>query len=253
MRFSDKTCIVTGGGSGIGRSVCEAFAREGATLAIADVNVSGAETTAREVASHGRKAVPIKVDVTDPTDVTIMVERLEKKLGGIDILVNCAGVREIAPFLEITFQEWKRVIDVNLTGTFLCSQAVARHMAKRHISGNIINIASVAGMMGVPNRPAYCASKHAVVGLTKEMALELAPINIRVNAVAPSTIETPLSADRFSDPQFLERLMKAFPLGRWGMPHEVAALVLFLASNESVFITGAVYLIDGGYMAGRGI
>jgi NAD(P)-dependent dehydrogenase (short-subunit alcohol dehydrogenase family) len=253
LRFNGKCSIVTGGASGIGRSVCFAFAQEGATLGIVDVNLSGAETTAQEVAKYGMKTVSLKVDVTDPGEVRTMVEQIEKELGQIDILVNCAGVREIAPFLEISFQDWKRVIDVNLNGTFLCSQSVARHMIRRNIHGSMVNIASVAGLMGVPNRPAYCASKHAVIGLTKEMALELAPNRIRVNAVAPSTIETSLAADRFSDPQFLERLKKAFPLGRWGMPEEVANLILFLASDQSEFITGAVYLIDGGYMAGRGI
>ena len=253
MRFDGKCAIVTGGASGIGRSVCVALAREGVTLGIVDVNLSGAEATAKEAASHGRKTVSLKVDVTDPGEVGGMVEQAGEELGRIDILVNCAGIREIASFLEISLQDWKQVIDVNLTGTFLCSQAVARHMIKRSIPGSIVNIASVAGLMGVPNRPAYCSSKHAVIGLTKEMALELAPRRIRVNAVAPSTIETALSADRFSDPQFLERLKKAFPLGRWGMPEEVASLVLFLASDQAEFITGAVYLIDGGYMAGRGI
>ena len=253
MRFEKRCALVTGGASGIGRSVCLAFAHEGADIGVTDVNLEGAEATAQEVVKNGRKAIALQVDVTNPAGVSAMVKRVVAELGQIDILVNSAGIREILPFLQLPFEDWQRVIDVNLTGTFLCSQAVAQYLVEQGRGGKIVNIASVAGLMGVPYRAAYCSSKHAVVGLTKEMALELASKNIRVNAVAPAVVETALSADRLADPEFAARVKKTFPLGRWGQPEEIASLVLFLASDEAEFITGAVYLIDGGYLAGKGI
>ncbi len=253
MRFKGKSAIITGGGSGIGRAVSIAFAKEGADIGIVDMDLEGIQNTAQDVSNIGRKAVVFEVDVTNQSAVEGMVKRAINELGQIDILVNSAGIREIVPFLDLPLEEWKRVIEVNLTGTFLCSQTVARHMVKSKINGNIITIASVAGLMGVPLRAAYCSSKHAVVGLTKEMALELAPKNIRVNAVAPAVVETKLSAARLATSEFSEKVKKSFPLGRWGQPYEIANLILFIASKEAEFITGAVYLIDGGYMAGKGL
>lgn len=253
MRFNNKCALVTGGANGIGRAVCLAFAREGADIGVADVNLEGAEVTAEEVKKNGRRALGLKVDVTDPAAVSAMVKRAVAELGNIDILVNCAGVREIVPFLRLGFEEWQRVIATNLTGTFLCSQAVAQHLVEQGRGGKIVNIASVAGLMGVPNRAAYVSSKHAVVGLTKEMAIELGPQNIQVNAVAPAVVETSMSKDRLDHPEFAAAVKKAFPAGRWGQPEEIAILIQFLASDEAGFITGGIFPIDGGYSAGKGI
>ena len=253
MRFNNKCALVTGGASGIGRAVCLAFAREGADIGAADVNVEGAKDTARESRKKGIRALALQVDVTDPNSVRATVERAVAELGRIDILVNCAGVREIAPFLELSFDEWQRVIATNLTGTFLCGQAVAQHLAEQGRGGKIVNIASVAGFMGVPNRAAYVSSKHAVVGLTKEMAIELGPQNIQVNAVAPAVVETGMTKARLQNPEFAASVKKAFPAGRWGQPEEIANLILFIASEEAAFITGAIFPIDGGYSAGKGI
>lgn len=253
MRFKDKCILVTGGASGIGRAVCLAFAGEGADIGVADVSLRGAEATAQRVRKSRRKAVALEVDVTDPVAVKTMVESTTSQLGHIDILVNSAGVREIVPFLELSFDEWQRVIATNLTGTFLCSQAVAQHLVEQGKGGKIVNIASVAGFMGVPNRAAYVSSKHAVVGLTKEMAIELGPQNIQVNAVAPAVVETAMTRYRLENPEFAASVKKAFPAGRWGQPEEIAALILFLASEEAEFITGGIFTIDGGYSAGKGI
>lgn len=253
MRFANKGVLVTGGGSGIGRAVCLAFAREGADVGIADVSVEGAEVTAQEVKKKGRKAVTIKVDVTDPTSVQAMVSQTVSGLGRVDILVNSAGVREIVPFLQLPFPEWQRVIATNLTGTFLCSQAVAQHLVQQSKGGKIVNLASVAGIMAVPNRAAYVASKHAVIGLTKEMAMELADKHIQVNAVAPGVVETAMTASYFDKPDIVTSLKKAHPAGRWAQPEEIANLILFLASPEADFITGATFPIDGGFTSGKGI
>ena len=251
MKFANKVILVTGGGSGIGRAACLAFAREGADVSVADFDIERAETVAAEVRSSGRKAVVIRVDVTDPVSTQTMVTQTVAALGTMNILVNSAGVREIIPFLELPFAEWQRVIGTNLSGTFLCSQAVAQYLVKQGQGGKIINLASVAGLMGVPNRAAYVSSKHAVVGLTKEMALELADKNIQVNAVAPGVVRTSMTESYFDKPTVIEGLKKAHPAGRWAQPEEIANLILYLASPEADFITGATFPIDGGFMAGK--
>lgn len=251
MRFTNRCVLVTGGGSGIGRAVCLAFAREGAEVAVADVNREGAEATTQEVRKVGRRAVALQVDVTDPASVQSMVDQAVTTLGRLEVLINSAGVREIVPFLRLPFEEWQRVIATNLTGTFLCSQAVARHLVQQGRGGKIVNLASVAGLLAVPNRAAYVSSKHAVVGLTKEMAMELAEKNIQVNAVAPGVVETAMTASYFDRPEIVTALSKAHPAGRWAQPEEIANLILFLASPEADFITGATFPIDGGFAAGK--
>ena len=251
MRFANKGVLVTGGGSGIGQAVCLAFAREGADVAVVDVSLEGAEATAQETREIGRKAVALQVDVSNPAAVQEMVNQATAALGEVDILVNSAGVREIIPFLQLPFAEWQRVISINLTGTFLCSQAIAQYLVAQGRGGKIVNLASVAGLMAVPNRAAYVSSKHAVVGLTKEMAIELADKNIQVNAVAPGVVRTSMTESYFDKPDILASLRKAHPAGRWAQPEEIAGLILFLASSEANFITGATFPIDGGFMAGK--
>jgi len=251
MRFTNKIVLVTGGGSGIGRAVCLAFAREGANIGVADVNREAAEGTVYEVKKLNREAVALEVNVADPESTQTMVNEAVSGLGQLDILVNSAGVREIVPFLQLPFEEWQRVLNVNLTGTFLCSQAVAQYLVTQGKGGKIVNLASVAGLTAVPNRAAYVSSKHAVVGLTKEMALELADKNIQVNAVAPGVVRTSMTESYFDKPQVIEGLKKAHPAGRWASPEEIAELILFLASPAADFITGATFPIDGGFMAGK--
>ncbi len=253
MRFENTGVLITGAGSGIGRAASLAFAEEGAAVAAAALQLESAQATASAVEASGGKAVGLQVDVTQPDSARALVERAVAGLGSLDVLINSAGVREIVPFLELPAAEWLKVIGTNLTGTFLCSQAVARHLIAQHKSGKIINLASVAGLVGVPNRAAYVASKHGVVGLTKEMGMELADKHIQVNAIAPGVVETAMTAGYFDNPAIVASLKKAHPAGRWAQPEEIARLMLFLASEDADFMTGATIPIDGGFVAGKAI
>ncbi|MCY4390030.1 MAG: SDR family NAD(P)-dependent oxidoreductase [Desulfurellaceae bacterium] len=253
MRFENTGVLITGAGSGIGRAASLAFATEGAAIAAADLRLEAAQATASAVEEVGRKAVALQVDVTQPDSVQALVERAVAGLGSLDVLINSAGVREIVPFLELPAEEWTKVIGTNLTGTFLCSQAVAQHLIAQNKSGKIINLSSVAGLMGVPNRAAYVASKHGVVGLTKEMGMELADKHIQVNAIAPGVVETAMTAGYFDKPDIVASLKKAHPAGRWAQPEEIARLMLFLASEDADFMTGTTIPIDGGFVAGKAI
>ena len=253
MRFENTGVLITGAGSGIGRAASLAFAEEGAAIAAADLRLEAAQATASAVEELGRTAVALQVDVTQPDSVRAMVEQAVAGLGSLDVLINSAGVREIVPFLELPAEEWLKVIGTNLTGTFLCSQVVARHLIAQNKGGKIINLSSVAGLMGVPNRAAYVASKHGVVGLTKEMGMELADKNIQVNAIAPGVVETAMTAGYFDKPDIVASLKKAHPAGRWAQPEEIARLMLFLASEDADFMTGATIPIDGGFVAGKAI
>ena len=253
MRFENRDVLITGAGSGIGRAASLAFATEGAAIAAADLRLESAQATASAVEELGRTAVALQVDVTHPDSVRAMVEQAVAGLGSLDVLINSAGVREIVPFLELPAEEWMKVIGTNLTGTFLCSQAAAQHLIAQNKSGKIINLSSVAGLVGVPNRAAYVASKHGVVGLTKEMAMELADKHIQVNAIAPGVVETAMTAGYFDKPDIVASLKKAHPAGRWAQPEEIARLMLFLASEDADFMTGATIPIDGGFVAGKAI
>ncbi|MGE5512389.1 MAG: SDR family NAD(P)-dependent oxidoreductase [Bacteroidota bacterium] len=251
MRFKDQGALVTGGGSGIGREVAWAFGAEGAHVAVADIDQRAAERTVQEIRDRGGSAQAFALDVTDAKAVSAFVESAVSRLGRADILVNSAGVREIRPVLELPLEEWNRVMAVNITGVFLCSQAFARHLTGAGKRGAIVNLASTLGVVAAPNRAAYTASKHAVVGLTKEMAMELGEKGVRVNAVGPGVIRTPLTERYFQDAEYAQRVRDLHVLGRWGEPNEIAKAILFLASDDASFITGTTLLIDGGWTAGR--
>jgi NAD(P)-dependent dehydrogenase (short-subunit alcohol dehydrogenase family) len=251
MRFKDQGALVTGAGSGIGREVARAFASEGAHVAVADIDPNMAERSAEEIRKTGGSAHAFALDVTDDKAVAGFIKAAVSRLGRIDVLVNSAGIREIKPVLELSLEEWRRVIDVNITGVFLCSQAFARHLVEAGKRGAIVNLASTLGFVAAPNRAAYTASKHAVVGLTKEMAMELGDKAIRVNAVGPGVIRTPLTERYFQDAEYAQKIRDLHALGRWGEPHEIAKGILFLASEEASFVTGTTLLIDGGWTAGK--
>ena len=251
MRFQDQAVLVTGGGSGIGQQVCYAAAREGARVAVGDLDLERAQATATEIDQRKGEAHAFHIDVASPESATRFIEAAETTLGRLDVLVNSAGIREIVPVLDLSFEEWQRVISVNLSGTFLPSQAFARRLVSQGKAGRIVNLASVLGLMAAPKRAAYTASKHGVVGLTRQMALELGEKNIRVNAVAPGVVRTPLTERYFQDPEQAQTIRDVHALGRWAEPQEIATAILFLAAEENGFITGTVLTVDGGWTIGK--
>ena len=255
MRFKDQGALVTGAASGIGEQVAHALAGEGAVVAVADRDAKGAERVAEAIRKAGGQAHPFALDVTDAKSVSAFTDAAGKRLGRLDVLVNSAGVREIVPVLELSLEEWNRVMGVNITGTFLCSQAFARAViaqgGKKGGKAAIVNLASTLGVVAAPNRAAYTASKHAVVGLTKEMAMELGDKGIRVNAVGPGVIRTPLTERYFQDADYAQRIKGLHALARWGEAEEVAKAILFLASDDAAFCTGTTLMVDGGWTAGK--
>ena len=251
MRFQDQGVLITGAGSGIGRETAIEFAGEGAIVAVTDIDGDTAERTAEEISKRGGRAHSFALDTTDPAAVDALFDTAEKRLGRLDVLVNSAGVREISPVAELPYEEWCRVMNVNVTGVFLCSQAFVRRALKAGKSGSIVNLASTLGVVAAPNRAAYTASKHAVVGLTKEMGLELGETGIRVNAVGPGVIRTSLTERYFQDTDMSQMVRSIHAMNRWGEPHEIAKAILFLASDDASFITGTTLVIDGGWTAGK--
>ena len=250
MRFKDKGVLITGAGSGIGRESAFAFAAEGGIVAAADLDIKMAERTAEDIVKKGGRASAFACDVTNADAVTATVDAAVKRIGRLDVLLNSAGIREISPVLELPPEQFRKVMDVNVTGTFLASQAFGRHLVAAGKPGVIVNIASTLGVSAAPNRAAYTASKHAIVGLTKEMAMELGAKGIRVTAVGPGVTRTPLTERYFQDPAMAARIKDIHALGRWGEADEIARAILFLASDEASFVTGTTLLVDGGWTAG---
>src|SRR5215469_16104943 len=251
MRFANQGVLVTGAASGIGEKGAHAIGHEGAAVAVADRDGEGARRVAEAVCRAGGQARAFLLDVTDAGAVAGCIAAASKEFGRLDVLVNSAGVREIVPVLDLSLDEWQRVVNVNLTGTFLCSQAFARAVIARGGKGAIVNLASTLGVVAAPNRAAYTASKHAVVGLTKQMAMELGDKGIRVNAVGPGVIRTAMTDQYFDDSEYAQRIRSLHALGRWGEPDEVAKAILFLASDEASFCSGTTLMVDGGWTAGK--
>jgi len=240
MRFKDKIVMVTGGAAGIGRVTAEAFAREGAKLAICDVNPETGEAAAK---SLGAEASFEKVDVANETAVSEWTDQVVKRYGRIDVLVNNAGITRDALLLRMKAADWDLVMNVNLKGAFLCSRAVVRYMAQQR-SGRIVNVASVVGVVGNAGQANYVASKAGLIGLTKTVAREFAARGITVNAVAPGFIETQMTA--VLSEKVKEGFLSQIPLGRAGTAEEVASAVTFLASDQAAYLTGQVLHVSGG-------
>jgi NAD(P)-dependent dehydrogenase (short-subunit alcohol dehydrogenase family) len=243
-----KIAIVTGAASGLGRAIAMTFARSGAHVVIADLQEDGELAT--ELTRLGAPAAAsVHLDVREPAACAAVFEDVVNEAGRIDILVNSAGVREISEPLSLAAEEWANVIAVDLSGTFYCAQAAARQMARVGGGGSIINIASVAGLMGISGRVAYSAAKHGVVGMSKVLARDLAVHRIRVNALCPGLIRTPANDFYYEDESFLRALRDSVPLGPTGVPEDIAQAALFLASDMSSFVTGIALPVDGGWIA----
>ena len=251
MRFENQGVVITGGGSGIGRETAIEFAGEGAIVAVTDIDADTAGRTVEEITNRGGRAHAFRLDTTDPKAVDAFFDDAGNRLGRLDVLVNSAGIREISPSTELAYEDWCRVIDVNITGVFLCSQAFAKRRLAAGKPGAIVNLASTLGVTAAPNRAAYTASKHAVVGLTKEMGLELGETGIRVNAVGPGVTRTALTERYFQDPELEATVRGIHAMNRWGEAREIARAILFLASDDASFITGTTLIVDGGWTAGK--
>ncbi len=243
MRLKDKVALITGSAQGIGREIAFVFAREGADVVISDINLEKAAKTSAEIAALGRKSLGLELDVTAYAKVEEAINKILDKFGKVDILVNKAGITRDGLLLRMSEADWDAVINVNLKGTFNCTKAVSKLMIKQH-SGRIINIASIIGIIGNPGQANYSASKAGIIALTKTTAKELASRNINVNAVAPGYIQTEMTAKL---PEELKQKMLALiPLNKLGSPADVANVCLFLASEESGYITGQTIVVDGG-------
>jgi NAD(P)-dependent dehydrogenase (short-subunit alcohol dehydrogenase family) len=245
--FRERVAIVTGAASGIGHEVATQLAARGATVVVADANEAGAEAAVARLRSHGGTASASGCDVASVGDVQRMVAETIQRFRRIDILVHSAGVGIERSFLDTTPEEWRRLIDVDLSGTFFCCQATAREMVDRRY-GRIITLSSTAGVRGGTGRAAYGAAKGGVISLTKVMAVELAPFGITVNALAPGAVETELVA-RMHSPETRRVYTAGIPAGRYGTPAEIAATAVFLASETASYVTGHVLAVDGGFLA----
>ena len=235
----------------MGRAHALALAKAGAKVAVVDISQEDCEKVVEEIKKIGGEAIALSCDVSKKEEVEKTVKAVVEKWGRVDVLVNNAGIVQFKPFIELTEEDWSKTIDVNLKGYFLCAQASAKEMLKQK-SGVIVNIASVAmGQIGVgmPGIVHYCASKGGIVAMTEALAGELAAYNIRVNAVSPGAIETPMMDSAKQDPKMLEGIMARIPMRRIGKPEEVSNLVLFLASDASSYMTGSTVVIDGGWLS----
>jgi glucose 1-dehydrogenase len=241
--LNGKVAIVTGAGSGIGHSIAQRFAAAGAAVC---VNYLGYEDDAKALVQSLPKAIGFKADVSKPAEVQAMVDETAKALGGVDVLINNAGVERSMPFLDIDEATWDLMLDVDLKGAFLCAQACARVMRDSGKGGSIVNISSIHEDVAFPGYTPYCAAKGGLRMMMRNAALELAQHRIRVNNVAPGAIATPINAKTLNDPEKVATLQRIIPLQRMGQPEEVAEVALFLASDASSYVTGSTYYVDGG-------
>ena len=246
MRLKNKVAIVTGAARGIGRAIALRCGQEGARVAVVDLREDEGHQTVRLIEAAGGKAMFIRTDVSDGAQVQAMVDLVVEQWGAIHILVNDAGICPFEDFLEMSESLWDQVLDVNLKGYFLCSQAVARVMVEQGVKGRIIAVSSISSEFGGSSQAHYCASKAGINLLVKSMAISLGPHGITCNAVLPGTVETDINREALADPAVRAYWSKRAPLGRLGQPEDIAGPVLFFASDDSEWCTGSMLVVDGG-------
>ena len=249
VRLKDKVAIITGAASGIGKATAKLFAEHGAKVVVADIDKDGGSQIVTQIQNGGNEAIFVETDVTLKVNTEKMVAQTVETYGKLDILFNNAGIAMRLPVAELPEEDWHRCLDVNLTGVFLCAKAAIPAMLKNGC-GSIINMSSIYGVVGADVRAAYVASKGGVTNLTRGMALDYAENNIRVNCICPGFVETPLVAGVIKTPEEYQTLADKHPMCRLGQPEEIAYGALYLASDESAFVTGIALPIDGGYTAG---
>ena len=249
MRFKNKAVFVTGGGSGIGAATAHAFGAQGARVIVADLNFDNASAVAHSIAVGGCQAFPVRIDVSSEESVNEAFNTAESWLGTtINVLVNSAGILGVGAFIDYPLKQWNDVLGVNLTGTFLCSKRAAKSMTEEG-SGRIVNVGSISGSRAGIGRVAYGTSKAAILGLTRQLAMELGPYGITANAVAPGPVVTPFTVASYNA-ETIAAYESMIPTGRMGLVEEISAAILFLASDEAAYINGVSLPVDGGYLAG---
>ena len=251
MRFTNKTVFITGAAGGIGRQTGLSFAKEGANIVVTDLDYDMAKRVADEIQSAGGSSEPFKLDVTNQDETIETMKNADEHFGSLDIAFCNAGIREIVSPLELSIEEWRKVIDINVTGVFITAQTFAKHCIDNKTKGNIVITSSTLSITSAPNRCAYTASKHATAGMTKQLAMDLAKYDIRVNAVGPGVIRTPLTERYFQDEEASQKVRNLHAMKRWGEPNEISSAVLYLASEEASFCTGTNLIVDGGWTAGK--
>ena len=252
MRFKNKTVFITGAAGGIGRQTGLSFAKEGANIVVTDLDYDMAKRVSDEIQSAGGSSEPFKLDVTKQDETIETMNNAYKHFGSLDVAFCNAGIREIVSPIELSIEEWRKVIDINVTGVFITAQTFAKHCIDNKTKGNIVITSSTLSITSAPNRCAYTASKHATAGMTKQLAMDLAKYDIRVNAVGPGVIRTPLTERYFQDEEASQKVRNLHAMKRWGEPNEISSAVLYLASEEASFCTGTNLIVDGGWTAGKG-
>ena len=249
FRLDNRAAIVTGGSKGLGKAIARAMASAGANVAVVSRHLNEAQKAADEISEDtGQKTLALEIDVSKQPQVEEMVTKTVAEFRKVDILVNNAGINIRGPAEELTLEIWKQILDINLIGPFLCSQAVFKYMHEQKC-GRIINIASILGTVGLEGRTAYCSSKGGLIQFTKTLALEWAQYNITVNAICPGPFITEINRPLLNDKEAYQAFASKVPMGRWGEPEELGGVAIFLASDASSFVTGSAIYVDGGWTA----